>query len=544
MKKKTNLLLSFFLFLWIIFPIFVKAGNGSISLSGNSKVESGSTFTIDVYANVTSGSLGTMGGTLVSNNTSCVTLQSISKVASGSDAQGGIISFFDLNGSGSKTIVRATFKAADETCNASITLKDITMAFTDGQDYDLPSVSKSINVIKLSSNNNLSSLTVNNGSLSPGFSAGNTNYQVNVGSNVDAITIAASAEDNKSSVSGTGNKKLNYGANKFTIAVKAENGSVKNYVVTVNREDNRSSDNNLKSLTVNGGSLSPGFSANTTNYNLDVPYEIAKLNINAVAQDSKAKVSIDNPDLVAEKTTDVTIKVTAENGSSKTYTIHVSRGKDPNKVLNTDNNLTNLVPSIGILSPVFDSNKTNYFIYLPYEIEEIAFEYSVSDQTYGKAKLDGPEKLVANSANKYTITVTAEDESTKVYTITVYRAANPEALVGDNTKLKKLVLYNGKLNKKFDGNTFSYTYTKKKGFRYEYELEDENSSVKVIEQEDSIYFIVEAPNGNISVYCLHEKKTNIVVILCLVISSLAILGGAFYFLYYRKGYKKILEKLK
>lgn len=56
---------------------------------------------------------------------------------------------------------------------------------------------------------------------------------------------------------------------------------------------------------------------------------------------------------------------------------------------------------------------------------------------------------------------------------TIARGINNEKVRKENLvleekqqeELKKLVLYNGKLNKKFDGNTFSYTYTKKKGFR-------------------------------------------------------------------------------
>ena len=48
---------------------------------------------------------------------------------------------------------------------------------------------------------------------------------------------------------------------------------------------------------------------------MEVPYEVSKLKINANAEDSKSKVSISNPDLVAEETTQVKVIVTAENGN-------------------------------------------------------------------------------------------------------------------------------------------------------------------------------------------------------------------------------------
>lgn len=540
MKNRNNIFKTLFLSFLCIFPLKVLAGSGSLGLSGSSSVQPNASFNLSVVGNSNAGNLMGIGGTISSSNTSCIQVTSVSKSISGSDANGMKFSYLDMTGfTGSKTIVNVNLKAVGASCTSVISINGPTLSFTDGTNLKPATISKTITVTApLSTNNNLKALSVSEGSISPSFSAGNTNYTVNVKENVSSITINATAEDGTASISGTGHKSLNYGANKFTITVKAQNGATKNYNITVNREDSRSNDANLKSLRVSNGSLSPSFSAGTTTYNVEVPYNITKLNISADAADEKAKVTINNPDLVAESTTSVTIRVTAENGATKTYTINVKRGKDPNKVLNTDNNLVSLKPSIGMISPAFDVNKTNYFIYLPFEVETISFDYEVSDKIYAKVSRTGEERLKPNSANKFTFAVTAEDESVKTYTVTVYRAINPEeqylAVNGteeeSKLRLKNLKINNGKLIEKFDSNVMTYTYTKKKDFSYEYELLDETAYVTTYETEHAIYIVLESDRGDMVVYCLHEKETNITtIILIVIIILLALLSGYFIF---------------
>ena len=54
-------------------------------------------------------------------------------------------------------------------------------------------------------------------------------------SNVTNVTISATAVNSKASISGTGSKQLSSGSNVFTVSVKAQNGNVRNYTITVNR---------------------------------------------------------------------------------------------------------------------------------------------------------------------------------------------------------------------------------------------------------------------------------------------------------------------
>lgn len=87
--------------------------------------------------------------------------------------------------------------------------------------------------VKKSSENNLSSLSISTGKLSPAFSSDKTTYQVDLTSDVEDITISAKAKDSKAKVSGTGKKELHIGENILKITVTAENGSIKRYTLSI-----------------------------------------------------------------------------------------------------------------------------------------------------------------------------------------------------------------------------------------------------------------------------------------------------------------------
>lgn len=102
--------------------------------------------------------------------------------------------------------------------------------------------------------------------------------------------------------------------------------------VTVSAPANYSTDNTLKSLSISPGVLSPAFSPNVTEYTTSVGADCDELIVNAVANDSRAAVS------VAGKRMDpganvTTITVTAENGSKRVYTIRTTKdvqsGEEP-----------------------------------------------------------------------------------------------------------------------------------------------------------------------------------------------------------------------
>ena len=89
----------------------------------------------------------------------------------------------------------------------------------------------------LSNDATLKGLTVNQGTLSPAFSAAITNYTVSVDNHIEQITIGATANDANASVDGAGIKTLVVGDNLFDMVVTAEDGTTETYTVNVIRKD-------------------------------------------------------------------------------------------------------------------------------------------------------------------------------------------------------------------------------------------------------------------------------------------------------------------
>ena len=88
---------------------------------------------------------------------------------------------------------------------------------------------------KPSSNTNLSSIKLSEGTLEPEFRQGTTNYTVSLKYTVEKITISANAVAGDSVVDGLGTFDLSVGENKYGITVKAASGDKKTYMITVKR---------------------------------------------------------------------------------------------------------------------------------------------------------------------------------------------------------------------------------------------------------------------------------------------------------------------
>ena len=102
---------------------------------------------------------------------------------------------------------------------------------------------------------------------------------------------------------------------------------------SANENSNKSSNNKLSSLSIEGASLSPKFSKDTLTYSATVENSTTSVVINASKDDSKATLYGTGTKELVEGTNKFNITVTAENGSSRTYSILITRSEaDPIKV--------------------------------------------------------------------------------------------------------------------------------------------------------------------------------------------------------------------
>ena len=118
---------------------------------------------------------------------------------------------------------------------------------------------------------------------------------------------------------GEGDMNLNFDAEKI-------NYSKKTKAITISEKKNvtYSSNNNLKSLSIEGYKLNKDFSKDTKEYSVELPNDIKEIKINATAEDKTATISGDGKIKVKEGSNKIAIKVTAENGNTKEYIINAT----------------------------------------------------------------------------------------------------------------------------------------------------------------------------------------------------------------------------
>lgn len=298
------------------------------------------------------------------------------------------------------------------TINFSVT-GDITSG--SGQTKDI-SLTKQVTVTKpKSSDNTLSDLKVDGTTVS-GFSSSKTSYTLKDNSGT-SINISATVNDAKATVTGTGSKKLKYGKNTFGVTVTAENGSKKTYNITVNKPDPRSKNNNLKSLSIDKGSIT--FDKNTTSYLIKVEHDVNEINITATPEDTKATVSGTGKKTLKDYVNEFKIVVKAENESTKTYIVKVAR-KDANGnygKLSTDNS----VKSITIANYDFKFNKDTkkYNILVDEDVNELEFTVTPNDNKSAVSIQNNTD--LKTGLNKVTVNIVAENGEANEYLFNVYK---------------------------------------------------------------------------------------------------------------------------
>ena len=165
-----------------------------------------------------------------------------------------------------------------------------------------------------SPNNVLSSLVAEGVSITPSFNMFTSKYDAIVESNISEINITAKAVDGKAVISGAGKHSLKEGSNDITIAVKAENGDVRNYVISVVRKPSSGEDNNNQNNSDDNNTTTPDekTSVNVTGINLDQQGKLITGISEATSSDKiKSSFSVKNGIL----------KVTDKNGKEKSGTV-------------------------------------------------------------------------------------------------------------------------------------------------------------------------------------------------------------------------------
>lgn len=344
------------------------------------------------------------------------------------------LTFNNLIKDTNKNIVKLVFTINSNASYGATSIKLTSPSATDasGDGVSINGGTLTINV--LSNVNTLSDLKINNETVA-NFNSETTTYSKEV---TDAsITISGVATDTNATIAGLGTKNLNYGNNTFKIIVTSVAGTTKEYTLNITRKDTRSTINTLKTLNLSSGTIN--FKANTNTYNIKVDKNVNKIKITSELTDAKAKYvnSFGNREVaLKEGLNTVLVKVMAENGSIRTYTLNITRGEVQQEVNDKGNsNIQKLI--IGNYQLNFSSDVLEYNLTIQ---DETSLDIKVIlENEKASYEILGNKDLKDGSV--ITIKTKSEDEANNLeYKINISKTkvSNNDKQQGDN-KINNLI---------------------------------------------------------------------------------------------------------
>lgn len=270
-----------------------------------------------------------------------------------------------------------------------------------------------------SSNNYLKSLEVEGYSLSPEFAKDTTEYSLEVPNGTDKINITASKEDNTASISGTGEKEVVEGSNKFEIKVEAENGNIKTYTLTIVVKE-------LDPITVTVGGKS--YTIIRKEGILEVPTNYEKSSIKIGEEDVLCYKN--------KKTKDILIGLSDDKGDNKYFVYDEKTGK-----YSSYNNMLVNGTSLKLITMPKDELPGGYNkVSFEYDNNKIdGYQYFEKGVTYAAdEKVKGSSFYLIYAVNEETgkkgIYVYDKDENT-------IQRYNPDLVLSYQSKLDRTNLY-------------------------------------------------------------------------------------------------------
>ncbi len=362
-------------------------------------------------------------------------------------------------------------------------------------------VSSSIKII--SKNNKLSSLAVIGEEIK--FDPDINTYELKT--TKESVEIKATLADNYAKYVenyGPRTVSLNYGEQLINIVVVSESNERNTYTLKVNRIDNRSTNDNLSNIVLSYGNLSPAFSKDILNYNVEVPNNVESLTITATLEDKKAEfvagygsrtVNLNLGENI------VLIRSQAEKGNTKTYTIKINRDYK-----GSNNYLKNISLSKGSIN--FDKDVFEYKVNVDYNTNEM-FVSAIAEESTSTVEVIGNKDLIVGE-NIYLIKVVAENKSERIYKVIVNRLEEGIVL-SNNNYLANLSIKGHSIAFIKDKQEYNITLTNEKSLDIKYKVEDEKSFVKIegnenLQNNSVIKIIVTSEDGSIRTYKLNILK--------------------------------------
>lgn len=428
-KKVAILIIAITLVLTIFCPSRVNAVSTRLSANGAS-VKAGETFSVTIIS-----SIKLSGWTIsLTNNGGCTF----------SNASGGTVSGTSVFGTsldGATTLARYTFKAPNVSKDTTYTISFSGSGMADATDdvnaVENASCSAKITVKAKSTPTPSTKPTPNTPTTSPtSTTSGNNNTpkpieepktptfksanktvyttgNVNLRSSWSTSSSATQVEkDTELKLTGTSSEVID-GYTWYRVTYKGKTMYVASSLITETKpkEAEKSSNKNLSSLKIEGVELTPTFKKETTSYNAKVDGDVTELKIEAKAEDSKAKVAVEGNKDLKEGDNIVKVKVTAENETTRTYFITVTKGDGT--VTDTNLKLSELKIAKVNFEETFDPDVYTYELTLNDFVNKLDIT-ATANQADATVEITGNENF-EQGKNVVTIILTSAD-GTKVAT--------------------------------------------------------------------------------------------------------------------------------
>ena len=411
--------------IFILLPISVNAEENSVKINAPTMVSKGNEFSVDILLSSTaavdgfkatftyeSSAIELLNYELKDNWKQTGNFSKESPVSFDFTHENGII--------GTSTVITVKFKVREDVAKTSTSLT-IEGTSKSKEDETINTLEKNtVNIDIKSRDNSLKSIKLNGVDIN-NFSPNTYSYKELVESSVTTANFEVELNDKTATYKAGYEPKtgasLDYGDNVFEIIVVCASNEEKKYVVTVVRQDNRGTNNNLKELIVNSNPKLFTFTSSTLNYTITT-HKLEKIDITATPEDPKATVKISKePEKMIIGTNTIKITVLSEKNEEKVYTILVN---------NTDKEIDTKLKSLvlfGIDEDIdFSPDVYDY---------EVRFKTKYRDTFVPKPEVNNPDEAEATidktdysklkAGDKVTITVSAKDGTENVesyYTIT------------------------------------------------------------------------------------------------------------------------------
>ena len=186
-----------------------------------------------------------------------------------------------------------------------------------------------------------------------------------------------------------------------------------------------SSNNNLSSLKSSVGTFDIAFDKDVTVYTLTVPYDTESVILSGGLEDINSVVDGLIEYKLTEDKTVANITVTSESGEKKVYTVYIIKEAKPVVTpvvyyYSSNNYLKTL--EIEGYEITFDKETLEYKIKVKSDVTSLDIK-AIPESNKSRVEITGNEKFKKGN-NTVTITVTAEDGSTREYKITVDKEAD------------------------------------------------------------------------------------------------------------------------